>query len=300
MFSEKVAVGSAWAWALLPNVIFWCTRYVWETSLSALLVAMIFWLTLELQHREGWLLLDRIRIALGHCGARAVPRCCRFCQPRDCGCGTADEEWQASHRRCCPRFRSLLRLHHAVDRFAIMRSSANSFSFATISELSFVWAMDTGADGTLMLYLDPTHDVYAMRQYQSMGELPCIALRKQQALDYIRADYHTICRALLEALVCFWAGPPKATEPGGWVRPRTLVPGLVDSDVLGIGPRAALAAARRVASILAESRLSSVYYCRVFDPALSPSHRTGDRNPVRLPVSEARRKPAGTPAEQPA
>ena len=26
MFSEKVAVGSAWAWALLPNVMFWCTR----------------------------------------------------------------------------------------------------------------------------------------------------------------------------------------------------------------------------------------------------------------------------------
>ena len=28
-FSEKVAVGSAWAWALLPNVIFWCTRWIW-------------------------------------------------------------------------------------------------------------------------------------------------------------------------------------------------------------------------------------------------------------------------------
>src|ERR1051325_6508266 len=38
IFSEKVAVGSAWAWALLPNVLFWCTRAVWETSLSALLL----------------------------------------------------------------------------------------------------------------------------------------------------------------------------------------------------------------------------------------------------------------------
>src|ERR1700720_1575775 len=27
-FSEKVAVISAWAWALLPNVMFWCTRAV--------------------------------------------------------------------------------------------------------------------------------------------------------------------------------------------------------------------------------------------------------------------------------
>src|SRR3984885_13371652 len=35
IFSQKVAVSSAWAWALLPNVMFWCTRWVWETSLSA-------------------------------------------------------------------------------------------------------------------------------------------------------------------------------------------------------------------------------------------------------------------------
>src|SRR5271165_2587982 len=60
IFSEKVALWSAWAWALLPNVMFWCTRWVWETSLSALLLAVIFWLTLTLEDREGlrhWLWL---------------------------------------------------------------------------------------------------------------------------------------------------------------------------------------------------------------------------------------------------
>src|SRR6202158_5091129 len=36
IFSEKVAIGSAWAWALLANVMFWSTRLVWETSLSTL------------------------------------------------------------------------------------------------------------------------------------------------------------------------------------------------------------------------------------------------------------------------
>src|SRR5215468_9146028 len=55
VFSEKVAVGSAWAWALLPNVMFWCTRAVWETSLSALLLATVFWLALTLEGRDGWL-----------------------------------------------------------------------------------------------------------------------------------------------------------------------------------------------------------------------------------------------------
>src|SRR5882724_12287598 len=45
-FSERVAVWSAWTWALLPSIMYWCTRWVWETSLATLLLAAIFWLTL--------------------------------------------------------------------------------------------------------------------------------------------------------------------------------------------------------------------------------------------------------------
>src|SRR5215471_12709996 len=57
-FSEKVAVWTAWTWALLPSVMYWSTRWVWETSLAALLLALIFWLTLrlaELDGRELWM-----------------------------------------------------------------------------------------------------------------------------------------------------------------------------------------------------------------------------------------------------
>src|SRR5579862_2568495 len=53
IFSEKAAVGAAWTWALLPYVMYWCTRWVWETSLSALLLAAILWLTLTMEERDG-------------------------------------------------------------------------------------------------------------------------------------------------------------------------------------------------------------------------------------------------------
>src|SRR5205814_6589161 len=46
-----------------------------------------------------------------------------------------------------------------------------------------------GADGTLMLNQDATHDPSAMRQFEEMGELDYIAMRKAQALEYIKADY---------------------------------------------------------------------------------------------------------------
>jgi len=35
--------------------MFWCTRWVWETSLSALLLAVIFWLALTMEDRDGLL-----------------------------------------------------------------------------------------------------------------------------------------------------------------------------------------------------------------------------------------------------
>jgi len=38
--------------------MFWCTRWVWETSLSALLLATIFWLALTLEDRDGLVALD--------------------------------------------------------------------------------------------------------------------------------------------------------------------------------------------------------------------------------------------------
>ena len=52
-FSEKLAVWTAWLWAVMPSVMYWCTRWVWETSLAALLLALIFWLTLDLEERDG-------------------------------------------------------------------------------------------------------------------------------------------------------------------------------------------------------------------------------------------------------
>src|SRR5690349_6441247 len=54
LFGEKLAVWTAWTWALLPYAIYWCTHWVWETSLSALLLSVIFWYAITMAEREGW------------------------------------------------------------------------------------------------------------------------------------------------------------------------------------------------------------------------------------------------------
>src|SRR5208283_23323 len=70
-----------------------------------------------------------------------------------------------------------------------------------------------GAEGTWMEYLHPTQDVYAMRQYQAVGELSYIAMRRRQAWDFIRADYARFAQLCAKRLIYYWAGAPKATQP---------------------------------------------------------------------------------------
>src|SRR3974390_369414 len=49
VFSEKIAIWSGWIWALLPYVIYWSVRWIWETSLTALLFTLAFTLTVEME-----------------------------------------------------------------------------------------------------------------------------------------------------------------------------------------------------------------------------------------------------------
>jgi 4-amino-4-deoxy-L-arabinose transferase-like glycosyltransferase len=211
-FSERVAVGSAWAWALLPNVLFWCTRAIWETSLAALLLTTIFWWALTLEDREGWtpwlqfgllwgittLSSTSLLSFLPAAGLWAWYRRARRGKQSLAGVVLASVVFFA----CITPW--LVRNYQTFGKFIFIRDNFGA-------ELRL--GNGNGADGTLMLYLDATHDPHAMQQFQTMGELPYIAMRKAQALDYIRADYGRFASLCVRRFVYFWAGPPKDTQP---------------------------------------------------------------------------------------
>lgn len=217
MFSEKVAVGSAWAWALLPNIMFWCTRAVWETSLSALLLAIVFWLTLTMEERDGWLPWFQFGLLWGMTALNGTSLLAFL---------PAAGLW-AWYRRAKKGKRSfagvvlasvvffvciapwLIRNYETFGKFILIRDNFGA-------ELRL--GNGEGADGTLMLYQDPPHDPAAMRQVQEMGEIDYIAMRKQQALAFIKADYLRFAWLSMKRFSFFWASPPKATDPA-WLSP---------------------------------------------------------------------------------
>jgi MFS family permease len=50
-----VGAGAAWLWAVFPSAVVMPFEWIWDTSLSALLAALILWATLELAESERWL-----------------------------------------------------------------------------------------------------------------------------------------------------------------------------------------------------------------------------------------------------
>jgi 4-amino-4-deoxy-L-arabinose transferase-like glycosyltransferase len=210
-FDEKVAVWGAWTWALLPSVIFWCTRWVWETSLAALLLAAIFWLTLTMDEIDG--LKPWLQFGL-FWGVAALTNTALLSFLPVSGL------WIWYHRAKLGK-RSLtgviaaslifaacitpwlIRNHHVFGQFVFIRSNFGA-------ELRL--GNGPGADGTWMDYLHPTKNVSQMHRYQQLGELSYVAERKKEAMAYIREDYARFASLSLKRFIYYWAGLPKASE----------------------------------------------------------------------------------------
>jgi 4-amino-4-deoxy-L-arabinose transferase-like glycosyltransferase len=210
-FSEKVAVWTAWTWALLPSVMYWSTRWVWETSLAALLVALIFWLTLKLEDLEGaqpwttfgllWGVAALTNVSLLSflpvSGLWAWYRRWKTGKPSLAGAALASLFFAAT---IAPW---LVRNYETFGRFIFIRSNFGA-------ELRL--GNGPGADGTWMSWVHPSQNVVEMRRYQQLGELGYVAVRKREALDFIRADYDRFAWISLKRFIYYWGGLPRSSE----------------------------------------------------------------------------------------
>jgi 4-amino-4-deoxy-L-arabinose transferase-like glycosyltransferase len=52
-FGNGVAVGAAWGWTFLPTSLFFPITWIWDTTLAAFCMAMIFWATLAMREAKS-------------------------------------------------------------------------------------------------------------------------------------------------------------------------------------------------------------------------------------------------------
>jgi len=214
-FGEKLAVWSAWTWALFPSVIFWCTRWVWETSLAALLLAIIFGLALAMEEKDG--LMPWIEFGLLWGIAALTNTALLSFLP-------ASGLW-AWYRRAQQGKRSLAGAVLAAAVFVACVTPWLIRNYRTFGQFVFIRSNfgaelrlgnGPGANGTWMDYLHPTKNVAQLHLYRQMGEIAYVAERKRQALAFIRDDYARFAGLCLKRFIYYWGGLP---HPGSALGP---------------------------------------------------------------------------------
>jgi 4-amino-4-deoxy-L-arabinose transferase-like glycosyltransferase len=210
-FGEKLAVCSAWTWALLPYVTYWCTRWVWETSLSALLVSTIFWLALTMEERDGlkpWL---QFGLLWGIAGLNS-PVLLSFLP--------AAGLWAWYHRVKAGK-RSLAGIVLASVVFFACVTPWLARNYRTFGKFVFVrsnfgaelrMGNGPGADGTWMWFLHPSQNFYALQRYRRMGEITYIEERKREAIAWIKEDPTRFLGTSFKKFVYYWGGVPKTSN----------------------------------------------------------------------------------------
>ena len=206
-FGEQVAVWSAWTWALLPSAIFWSTRWIWETSLAALLLALLVALALALETRDGlrpWFefgllwaisaltnaaLLSLLPVSTGWAWYR------RAKQGRGSRAGVLAAS--AVFLVCLAPW--LVRNYRSFGRIIWSRSNFGA-------ELRL--GNGPGANGTWMDSEHPTKDAHQLELYRQMGEIAYVAERRREALAFIGEDYARFARLSVRRFAYFWGGPP--------------------------------------------------------------------------------------------
>ena len=186
-FSEKLAIWTSWLWALMPPVMYWCTRWVWETSLAALLLAVIFWLTLDLEERDG--LVPWIEFGL-FWGIAALTNTSLLAFLPASGLWAWYRRWKRSKSSLAGVILSALVFVACIAPWVARNQKVlGVMSIRSNFGAELRIGNGPGADGTWREYLHPTQNVYQMRLYREMGEVAYVAERKQEAMAFIREDY---------------------------------------------------------------------------------------------------------------
>jgi len=215
-FGRRVAMWSARAWALNPYVWYWSIHWIWDTTFTPLMLALIFLLSLEMASVEmeqrlgwaGWVLFG----ALWGVGALANPSMLSFLP--FCGLWV----WRQRYRHRLPSLAGvvlasfvfflvlspwLVRNYEVFGRFVFIRDDFG---------LQLRLGNNNMADGMLIATLQPNLNKLELEKFQRMGEIAYEADCKRQAFDWIRSHPERFAVISIKRFFYYWNGVPRPTD----------------------------------------------------------------------------------------
>jgi 4-amino-4-deoxy-L-arabinose transferase-like glycosyltransferase len=210
-FGPRVALWSARTWALNPYVWYWSIHWIWDTTFTPLVLALIFLVALEMEHWPGWRGWALFG-ALWGVGALANPTMLSFLP--FCGLWV----WWRRYRRgllslagvvlCSLVFFLVLspwlvRNYEAFGRLVFIRDDFG---------LQLRLGNNKLADGISIVALQPNLNKLELEKFQRLGEIAYEADSRRLAFDWIRAHPGRFAVISLKRFFYYWNGLPRPTD----------------------------------------------------------------------------------------
>jgi 4-amino-4-deoxy-L-arabinose transferase-like glycosyltransferase len=205
---ERAAFASAWTWALLPYSMYWAVRWIWETSLTALLLSVVILLALSLERsarKRDWALFGATwgLIAVTNPSCLSVLPfvlgwiCWRQWRNSEAFAAGAAVAVLITIAMMVPwTIRNYIAFHHLIpmrSNFGVELRLGNSPT----------------AQGLWMWWLHPSQDDHEFAKYQAMGEIAYAKQRQAEAITYIRSHPSRFLGLCFRRFVSFWNNVPK-------------------------------------------------------------------------------------------
>jgi Glycosyl transferase family 2/Dolichyl-phosphate-mannose-protein mannosyltransferase len=214
VFNRTVAIWSGWIWALLPYTIFWAVRYIWETSLSAFLMSLLFMLTVEMDDDE------RLSSWIGYgllWGVAALTNPATLSLLPFAGCWLAYQLHRRGRHWLVPAALSavifwmtimpwLVRNYAAMGHFVFIRDNAGNELRVGNNPL---------AEGIYVVALHPADNDLVLAKYKRMGEIAFCADQGRLAKEWIAQHPGKFAEITFRRVIFFWDGIPKLSNVEG-------------------------------------------------------------------------------------
>ena len=208
VFNPAVANWSGWVWALYPDMIFWDARWIWETSLAAFLLSLLFMLTLEMEgdsRPSSWIGYG----VLWGVAALNNPAALAFLP--FAGCWLVYQLHRRGQRFVVPAVLSavvfwmaimpwLARNYEQMGRFVFIRDNFGN-------ELRI--GNNPLAEGAYVLAYHPSQNNLLLAKYERMGELAYCADQGRLARQWIAQHPGKFTVITLRRVYFFWGGIPR-------------------------------------------------------------------------------------------
>ena len=211
IFGQTVAIWSGWIWALYPDTIYWSVKWIWETSLSAFLLSLLFMLTVELEGDErpsSWLGYG----VLWGVAALTNPAALSFLP--FAGCWLVYQLHRRGKRFFVPVVLSavvfwmtimpwLVRNYEVFGRFVFVRDNFGNELRVGNNPL---------AEGMYVLVYHPSDNVILYAKYKRMGELAFCSEQGRIARGWIAQHPGRFAAVSLRRFYYFWNGIPRQSR----------------------------------------------------------------------------------------